>query len=539
MCRIRGILTFAVVFTFVAVSYAQEPVVAHAVRKLDGNRVFVKGNKWALVVGVNQLPMAPLKYCVKDAHVVSQILQQQGGYPEKQIITLVDNPAKPQLHPTAKNIMQELTAMLNKVDADDTVVVSFSGHGWKTVDANGKEEYYLIPIDFNGNANSAVEMKKLRELLEKSPARQKLLILDCCHAGGAKGLPQFVKQFAATNATPAELQSVFVNAKGIWTLTSCRAAETSLEWADKKHGLFTYFLADGLRGNADYDRDGFITVHELALYVLQHVSVTANDITSPPHLQNPDLIIPPENVGNMIVALAREQPQPQPQPQPEFDRAALRRDIQPILQASLNGQLPEAEQQAKELIRKWTKAGVAIPWELECLHGAVLLRLALEIVVQKENAGIAQTKFAEAENRLALALAKAPKSQSGLPTVLLARVCNNLAVNPNEIRRVQLYRRAHDLTADLLDPRAVGLQLDPQRKAQCHYLLWFVQTHGLGTGLNCVQPQTAAQNLNASLIAFRSREATNAREGRPFFGAQNGLPDLFSEFDDLQVFIQK
>ncbi len=38
------------------------------------------------------------------------------------------------------------------------------------------------------------------------------------------------------------------------------------------HGIFTYFLTEGLRGAADLNRDGIVSLDELYAYVEQQVS---------------------------------------------------------------------------------------------------------------------------------------------------------------------------------------------------------------------------------------------------------------------------
>jgi uncharacterized caspase-like protein len=51
-------------------------------------------------------------------------------------------------------------------------------------------------------------------------------------------------------------------AKGRIILTASGANEVSGEDDKLKHGVFTYFLLEGLRGEADTDKDGMITVDE-------------------------------------------------------------------------------------------------------------------------------------------------------------------------------------------------------------------------------------------------------------------------------------
>jgi uncharacterized caspase-like protein len=50
-------------------------------------------------------------------------------------------------------------------------------------------------------------------------------------------------------------------------ITASDANELSMERDDMKHGVFTYYLLEGLRGKADLDGDGVITVDEIYRYV--------------------------------------------------------------------------------------------------------------------------------------------------------------------------------------------------------------------------------------------------------------------------------
>jgi uncharacterized caspase-like protein len=58
-----------------------------------------------------------------------------------------------------------------------------------------------------------------------------------------------------------------VSGKGKIILTASGGNEVSSEDDKLKHGVFTYFLLEGLRGKADMDKDGIITVDEAYRYV--------------------------------------------------------------------------------------------------------------------------------------------------------------------------------------------------------------------------------------------------------------------------------
>jgi len=66
--------------------------------------------------------------------------------------------------------------------------------------------------------------------------------------------------------------------------------EISSAWPEKKHGLFSYYLMKGMRGEADENNDNQITVGELGDYVKEHVSDMAGmlDREQTPGLQTLD-----------------------------------------------------------------------------------------------------------------------------------------------------------------------------------------------------------------------------------------------------------
>ena len=59
--------------------------------------------------------------------------------------------------------------------------------------------------------------------------------------------------------------------KGRVVLTASRSSEVSEERDNLGHGVFTYYLLEGLKGKADQDGDGIITVDEVCAYVSKKV----------------------------------------------------------------------------------------------------------------------------------------------------------------------------------------------------------------------------------------------------------------------------
>src|SRR5262249_45181756 len=131
--------------------------------------------------------------------------------------------------PTLLALKKQIRATLDRAGAGDTVLVFFSGHGGE----KGGESY-LIPQDCDpaALAGTALAARDLKDWLEASKAGHKLLVLDCCHAGGRSAADLFAGQggklVASLNLT-----------ENLLTLASCRVNEFSYEYGEKKQGLYT------------------------------------------------------------------------------------------------------------------------------------------------------------------------------------------------------------------------------------------------------------------------------------------------------------
>ena len=62
----------------------------------------------------------------------------------------------------------------------------------------------------------------------------------------------------------------------------------------QKHGLFTYYFLRGMRGDADGDKDGWVSVQEQYEYVKKNVSIMARRDTRE---QTPQLLPPLAQIG--------------------------------------------------------------------------------------------------------------------------------------------------------------------------------------------------------------------------------------------------
>ena len=147
---------------------------------------------------------------------------------------------------------------------NDLLLLYFSGHGIK--DDDGR--LYLATADTRRRLlrATAVPATFVNETMTASRSRRQVLILDCCHSGA----------FARTKADRVMGIQERLGGRGRVVLTSSDAVQYSFE-GDEVAGegvrsVFTRVLVQGLEtGDADRDRDGYVSLDELYEYVYDRV----------------------------------------------------------------------------------------------------------------------------------------------------------------------------------------------------------------------------------------------------------------------------
>lgn len=168
------------------------------------------------------------------------------------------------------NILEKLRALCNRAQSDDRIIVYFSGHGYPGgIVAHDK----IISYD------------EINELLSKSSAGAKLLIVDACHAGSVK------------NARNGQGEYTSPSNGNIIYMMSSRSDELSIESPWVGHGYFTQALLKGLHGKADSNKDKKITLSELFNYVFNDVQHSTSKMEQSQHPQ----LIGSKTLENMII----------------------------------------------------------------------------------------------------------------------------------------------------------------------------------------------------------------------------------------------
>jgi formylglycine-generating enzyme len=219
--------------------------------------------RYALLIGISKYanPELSLNFAAADAQALYKVLTDPeiGAYKPENVRLLVDDQA------TRKNIVSAMNTWLkNRVTADDSVVIFYSGHGA----LGGASEAYWVTYDADAEdlASSAVSNKDISSAIAELPAKRKITFIDSCFSEAT------AKKYRALVPT-----TIFEQFKGtgVVTITASTGQQKSVEVGG--HGAFTYHLLDGLQGKADTNSNGVVELDEIWNYLNDRVQKTAAD----------------------------------------------------------------------------------------------------------------------------------------------------------------------------------------------------------------------------------------------------------------------
>lgn len=235
-----------------------------------------EGKLWILLVGVNeyQEPSLPsLRYPALDCQGLGEALSSATqGFPNKEVIVHHDFAAKP---PTLQSIRRSLQQIVSQSQSQDSILLYFSGHG--VLEPNTQQAVLCLADTRKEDLlATGLGMQELVGILGASRANQQLLCLDTCHSGDMRLLGG-----NRGSARDGNISETFLNpttqmmdilrqrasqSKGFCALLSCDQGQQSWEFPELGHGVFTYYLMQGLLGEAA-DSHGVIEADGLYKYV--------------------------------------------------------------------------------------------------------------------------------------------------------------------------------------------------------------------------------------------------------------------------------
>ncbi len=241
----RTVMTLACIALAAATAHASTPL-----------------RRFALVVGSNNggSDREQLRYAGHDAATIADVLQQLGGVSQADL-SLLREPDTRELD-RAFDTLSERVQTERKRGQRVELVVYYSGHADESGILIGGKRY---------------DYARLRERIRAVPADVHIAIVDSCASGS------FTRIKGGTHVPPF-LHDSSNQVQGFAFLSSSSADEDAQESDKIGASFFTYFFVTGLRGAADRNHDGKITLTEAYQFSYeQTLRRTLNTAHGPQH----------------------------------------------------------------------------------------------------------------------------------------------------------------------------------------------------------------------------------------------------------------
>lgn len=221
----------------------------------------------ALITGINYYPFFKdgqtgqpkhLRTPVEDATAIAQLLETYGNFlTQKLIVPYIDGVGEDtNILPTSEQLVrtEDLETAIkqlfipNSATPPKTALLFFSGHGLR-LENNTDESVqgYLATCDADGKQKLGISLSWLCQILEKSPVRQQIVWLDCCHSG------------ELVNAWQLQTESNYKQTR--FFITASRDFEAAYNSPSGKYGALTELLLQALK--PEQYTEGVVTNHTL------------------------------------------------------------------------------------------------------------------------------------------------------------------------------------------------------------------------------------------------------------------------------------
>ncbi len=227
----------------------------------------------AVVIGISNYKnknVPPVDFARRDAETVKKYFVLSLGVKESNVIEAYDSDASLS---GMKAIFEEQLPTV--VGPATDLFVYYSGHG--VPDTKGNEPYFA-PHDANPQfiRSTGYKVNGLYDQLKKLNVRSVTIVIDACFSGSSeRGM--LLKGMSPIYLEVANPAAVIPNAT---VFTSSTGKQVSNWYAGKRHGLFTYYFLQGLKGSADSDRDGRVTAMEMERYLSDNVPKKALSLSN-------------------------------------------------------------------------------------------------------------------------------------------------------------------------------------------------------------------------------------------------------------------
>ena len=229
--------------------------------RVDGSNTLV------IVFGIEQYKYAPkVTYATRDAIVFRQYMLQTFGVPNENIFYRTNQDAS---LGEFKKIFAPNGWLARRIEKNKTkVIVYYAGHG---VPDTKSKQAFIVPYDIDPNyATTGFALDEMYRSLSQLEAKSVLVLLDACFSGINRSAEMLVDDARGLIVKP---KSSKVGNK-ITVLSASQADQYSTFYAEKGHGLFTYFLLKKIQ-QAAKNRKRSLSITDLYNYIKTNVKKQA------------------------------------------------------------------------------------------------------------------------------------------------------------------------------------------------------------------------------------------------------------------------
>ncbi|MBV6641959.1 MAG: caspase family protein, partial [Cyclobacteriaceae bacterium] len=237
---------------------------------------------YLITVGINEYknPRYNLNYAIADADAFSTALTGDRStlFSEVRHIGIRNGDfTKSKLVSVFENVMSE-------ANEQDLLVFYYAGHGVMSKGIDAPAEFFLVPHDVTqiyGRDEllfeKALAASELKEISKNINAQKQLFILDACQSAAA------LDAIASRGILEEKAIAQLARSTGTFWITATGSEQFATEFETIGHGVFTYSLLEGLKGEADgANGDKKITVRELSAYLEERVPELAEKYQGTP-----------------------------------------------------------------------------------------------------------------------------------------------------------------------------------------------------------------------------------------------------------------
>ena len=226
------------------------------IKTVSGETVGLYEESHALVIGVSDYTAGwpDLESVAKDVDAVSASLEGHGFN-----VVRVLNPTKRELFAAFGDFIDEYG-----YDPENRLLFYYSGHGY-TQELHGRQVGYLVPSDApdpnedqKGFFRRSLRMTQILSWSKQIQAKHALFLFDSCFSGSV------LKERALV--VPQQIRAV--TDKPVRQFISAGSAGQTVP----AESIFRPSFIRGIRGEADLDKDGYVTGTELGLFLQKRVA---------------------------------------------------------------------------------------------------------------------------------------------------------------------------------------------------------------------------------------------------------------------------